>query len=555
MASDPLRDQLLAKYGPVSDSPSGGLADQIAALQGLRPSESKDEGWDIFQPVRTFFGATGGVGGQVAGAFAPEAYQKALEEIRAARGVTDESPWYEQTEASPTAGDVAVASMSPEFRQSGLGHFVEPVTRLAGGILGDPTTYLGFGAGKLASSIAGRVAPELVGAASTAERARAAAIAAGTLTADAAKTARFNDAAQIAERVLSAGSPMQQRLFRAGGWVQQAEPVALAAPAALAYGPETIRSIYEQAKQIPQSEHPVADAASVALLSGMTVLMGKGLMDAGRAINTWRTHAETHSLTPDVIAQGEAQITAKVQELSVPEMPVVEGSFAYDPYVERPGVTRVADAGVPSAEPIPGAPVRVGEAGIPTAEPVTGVTRVATAGEPQLLDPSAVSLEPLPVLPEGDARLARGRPPQNIVEGVAEPPVPAEVKVAAEPQVATSIPPVTPELPPVAPELPPVAAAVDPMGALSARVKEANLSELETKILQRKFKTAGSVEEANAALDSTLADRARRAAPAPPAPDLQAQLEASLTAKVEPASTQQAAESAPPIKPERKSVV
>lgn len=453
MASDPLRDQLLAQYGAVSDDPLGGLADQIAALQGLRPSEPKDEGWDVFQPVRTFFGATGSIGGQAARLIAPDSYQRAQEEIRASRGITEDSPWYEQVEALPTAGDVAVGAMSPEFRQSGVGRVVEPITRIAGGILGDPTTYLGLGAGKLASSIASRVAPELTVAASAAERAREAAVAAGSLTLAEAKNARLLDAAEIADRVLTAGSPMQQRLFQAGGWVQQAEPLALGAPAALAYGPETIRTAYEQAKGIPESEHPVADAASVALLSGMSLLMGKGLMDANKAIRTWRTHAETHSLTPDVIAQGEAQITSKVQELAPPEMPMVEGELV------PPTVTRTP-AGIPTAEPISGAPVRVAEAGIPTAEPVTGVTRVATAGEPQLIDQSAVSLEEPPLLPDDAVRLARGPVPKNLVQDVAEPPLPElpPAPPAPEPPPAPVTPPVAPEPPPQAPP----AAAVTP---------------------------------------------------------------------------------------------
>jgi len=43
--------------------------------------EKQDEGWDVFQPVRTFFGAAGNIGGQLLGLADPEAYEQASKEV------------------------------------------------------------------------------------------------------------------------------------------------------------------------------------------------------------------------------------------------------------------------------------------------------------------------------------------------------------------------------------------------------------------------------------------------------------------------------------------
>jgi hypothetical protein len=153
---------------------------------GLGPAAEKpkvEEGPDIFQPIRTAFGATQNVGGQLIGAFDPEAYAAAQEELRKSLGVTEVSPWYEKVEAAPGLGDVLAQEVPTSIRESIPGRIVGPVARMAGNILGDPTTYtpaiLGKAGGLLAKGVKG--AEPIIAASDVAVRGAEEAVRAGVV--------------------------------------------------------------------------------------------------------------------------------------------------------------------------------------------------------------------------------------------------------------------------------------------------------------------------------------------------------------------------------------
>jgi len=269
---------------------------QLLKELGLAPEPTETS---IFQPIRTAFGATQGVGGKALGVLAPEAYAAAEAELRKNLGVTEQSPWYKQVEASPGLGDVGAQLVPESVRQSRLGTALGPVGRLAGNIAGDPTTYTPWALGKLSSGIVAGIpeAAAVAERAAQAEATRRAFIGPLTKTMEVAQNVdRANDARAVVEAVRANASPLTRRVFTAGNVIQSAEPYALGTAAALAYGPEALKSAYEGWKQVAQgiTEQPVldtaAEAANATLLTALTAMMGHGLISTGEAMIRLRRH-------------------------------------------------------------------------------------------------------------------------------------------------------------------------------------------------------------------------------------------------------------------------
>jgi hypothetical protein len=423
---------------PDRESPT----DLARRLSGL-PPEEEDEGFDIFQPIRTFFGASQGVGGAALGAVTPEAYEKAKEEMRAAFGVTEASPWYEETEALPGVGDVAAQYFPQELRESLLGRAVGPVGRMAGNILGDPTTYIGGIVGRLAKgAVTGIEGGEaLLKAARIAKVGRADLLKKGVLTKAEAALQELSDARKITQLVLEKGTPAQQRMFKTGIGLAEAGPLAMGAGAALAYGPAVVKETAAGVKRTIEAEgvgETTAEAANTMLMAGLSALMAKGLIDAGTATRTWHQHLRDTGQIPKEVERMEAGLTEEAAGVP-PEgpIPVAEGP-EMPPMREGPPLPEAPPVEVPTEVPPMPAPegppgTFVPEPGAPT--PI----RLPPETEQALLDLGYRPAE-IGMLSEDDAAriLAEVTPPERVDEAVA----PATVEEAgAAPGAEVEAPP------------------------------------------------------------------------------------------------------------------
>ena len=397
-------------------------ADVSRILQDMGLTNPAEEGTDYLQPIKTAFATGPATVGRAIGAAVPEQYAAARAELEKQHGITPESPWYKKLEASPALGDIAAQFVPQEVRESRLGTALGPIGRLGGNILGDPLTYtpwlLAKGTGAVIRSV-----PEAATAleeAGKAEQARRAFIGPLSTAAQAAQaTSRTAEADAIARAVMQYGSPLQRQAYRAGSIIQTAEPIAVGSAAALAYGPAALRGAWEGWKQVGQgiTQQPLADTAAegvnALLQTGLSAMMAHGLISAGEGAAAWNRHLrDSRPADAAAVEQQVGQVGGAVQaavEGAEPQLPpeltaAVEGAFgpAGPPRLgappERfvPGMIR-EEAGPPTAEPIPGAPVRVAE-GLPLqAEPIPGV-RGLGAPEP-------------PMLPEGAATLVPEEPP------------------------------------------------------------------------------------------------------------------------------------------------
>jgi hypothetical protein len=448
----------------LSEDEFAAIDDQIRALQGLPPRVKQDEGLDLFQPVRTALSYTGNVGGQVArGLGGEQLYQEAKAAREQELGITPDSPWYESAEALPTLGDVITQSFSPEFKASGVGRIVTPVTNIVGAAVGDPTSYIA-GIAKGVSGVAARAAGAgaLMEDATAANKLRAALVTAGELAPEVAAKQAEKDAALIVQHVMTKGTPAQQAMYKAGGFLREAEPLALTAPAALAYGPQTIAAAYEQAKGIPESETPIADAASAALLGGLSVMMGKGLLDAGSALSTWQKHAADKGLAQAVVDQGDQQIAAAAAETGFALQPGPTDTAMQLPLFEGARPTPLAAAAAEAAPPTGPLPGQLGLGDVEARgqlEPVTTARQEAPVAE---VPPAAVEA-PVQVSPESTIPERPVEPPAAEVPAPApEPPVAPAAPAAAEAAVPVEAPVPPPAERPVTPGPSGDLTAIDP---------------------------------------------------------------------------------------------
>lgn len=414
---------------------------------GLLPK--KDEGLDVFQPVRTLFGATMGAGGMALGAFAPEQYAAARSELEKAHGITPTSPWYERTEALPGLGDVAAQFVPQDVRESRLGTALGPVARLGGNILGDPTTYTPFVLGKATGAIA-RSVPEagaLIGRSAEAELARRAALSAaplaegalgpgGQVLRDAAAAARATEGADIAKAVMQHGNLAQRAGYFGGAAIQNAEPAVLGTAAALAYGPEAVKGAYEGWKEAfsGATTEPVLDTAAqtanALLQTGLSALMAHGLISGAEAASRFQRHLE---------AQRPADVRAAVEQVGGRVAGAVEEAVrppVVEPAVGEPTILSVLQGVETAPRPL------VNE---PTIEPPIRA--------PEVVEPPILARAPEPI-------------PEPAPPGAASTAQLAEPRVVAEPPArpAEAVPEVIPVREPLAvrPELPVEPRAAEP---------------------------------------------------------------------------------------------
>ena len=428
MSSIPLEvRRILEAQGITLPEDSGGsVAADVLAELGIRPPEP--EGSDIFQPIRTTFGATGGVVPKALEPLAPGQYASARAALEKAHGITPTSPWYEKTEALPGLGDVAAEFVPESVRQSRLGTALGPIGRLAGNILGDPTTYTPAILGRATGAIA-RGVPEartLIQSAAEAELARRSALAAAplaegmlgpSLTRGAAEAARLAEGRQIARTVLEQGAPLQREAFRVGSAIREAEPFATGAAAALAYGPAAARGALEGWKQVGEgiTEQPIldtaAEATNAALQTGLSALMAKGLISAVQATATFERHlAEQRPARVEgaVAAVGE-DLASRVRRLGQ-EPPLVEPPLAP---LERRGPFAPPELGEPGIPRLPREPGFAPELPPPgMVEPIPSMLRAQPEGVPSLGIPRKIETAPQPRMAEGEiAPVAEVRPP------------------------------------------------------------------------------------------------------------------------------------------------
>jgi hypothetical protein len=279
---------------------------QDIARSVLGQDEEEEEGLDLFQPIRSFFGASEGIGGYGLGQILPEAYEEAAVEKKADFGITEEDPIYEKAEALPGGGDVLAQLVPDPIRESLPGRALGPVSRMVGNIVFDPTTWTPLAAAKAAKGVILGIkgGSAMFKAAQTADKSRKLAVTAGKLTREASRAAHMQDAARIADLVLKTGTPSQIRAYKAGIGVAAGGDLAMGAAAAVAYGPEVVGATIEGVRRTAAAESPgeaVAEGANAALMAGLTYLMGKGAIDAATATRAYTRHLkDTKQIPKDV---------------------------------------------------------------------------------------------------------------------------------------------------------------------------------------------------------------------------------------------------------------
>jgi hypothetical protein len=425
------------------------VADEVLQELGISLPKREAEGLDIFQPVRTAFGATQGVGGSALGAIAPQEYAAARAELEKGLGVTPTSPWYEKVEASPGLGDVAAQFVPQSVREGLVGKAIGPIGRLAGNIIGDPTTYTPFVLGKASRAILGGVpeAASVLERAREAERVRQAALGAAPLaegaigpglTRSLAEAARAREIAEASTAFMRGASPLQRGALTAAETFRTAEPIAMGSAAALAYGPAAVRGAYEGWKEAASgiTEQPVAETAAetanALLQTGLSAMMAGGLISAADAARTWKTHLAEQR--PADARAGIEQVGGIVSEVAAR----APGEAPTEPIPSTPRPVEAPPAGPiqpgiiepPRTEPQPTEPAVV-------ARPPEAPVEVSPGGvepTPQRAEPILPG-EPPPRPPEAPPEVvAAPRPPEP-------PPAPPAVARAAEPTVPTETAP------------------------------------------------------------------------------------------------------------------
>jgi len=338
-------------------------------------------------PVKAFFGATGGIGGKLAGLVAPEAYERAkqanLEYQTEGRGAENAS-FLEEAAALPGLGDVISEALPTSFKESGLGRAVDPIGRLLGNIGGDPTTYLSLGASALTKG--GRVlagASEALSAADKsiaavkglrevdlARKAGNAALAADKL----GEAARLNEAVDLGkfgegvQKLFEARTTAAQALVEASkahpivnalskaarpgafssalgdvrqgqavsGFAKAAAALPLSPVPALVYAPQMLQGIKEGAsetlQQAQEGNYGAAAGAGVGTLlqAGLAALVSKGLIDEGKALRTLRNVNAGPELFKQVEVQGNEALSVVEGEVpqAAPPKPTKPATFA-----------------------------------------------------------------------------------------------------------------------------------------------------------------------------------------------------------------------------------
>lgn len=237
---------------------------------GLLPEQEPSLWRRVTTPVRTIFGATQGVGGKLGElAFGEEAYRRAKEaNLEAAGEPLEDTPWYEETAALPGLGDVAAEMLPTEFRESTPGRILEPVGKIVGNIIGDPTTYTPLVAKNVGSALV-----RSVPAAEKVVQELNAARQLGQAVDEAPYFARMWQAMEEA-------GPIKANAFKLAESLDQADN-AMAAAAGVVYGPDVLTGAWESAKAAFGAEtfnEALVGGANTALMAGLGILMGKGML-------------------------------------------------------------------------------------------------------------------------------------------------------------------------------------------------------------------------------------------------------------------------------------
>jgi hypothetical protein len=480
-------------------------------LAGLPPVE--EEGLDIFQPIRTFFGASQGIGGKGLGYLAPEAYEQATEEMKTAFGVTEGDPWYEEVEALPGGGDVLAQLVPKGVRESLVGRGIGPVSRMAGNILFDPTTYIGGAAAKGAVAAVKGVKGGAAALKSFREAEKGRKLIhrglkarggdSATRYAQRAAREKARDASRIADLVLEQGTPAQQRAYRLGIGMEMGGPLALGVGAAAAYGPEVVGATVEGAKRTVEAEgagEKAAEAANTLLMAGLSALMTKGVIDAAQAGRAWNRHLKDTKQIPETIERMESELAEEAVPRAIPEgeaptrgpgmlsdedARLLDEEYGEVPAPEPTGeIPAVPEKPAPVAEVAPEAPPREAVA-TPEEAIATPIEKVV---EPEGVTPEAppgVEPSPEPAVPKPEAALPEAPP---------EAPAPTpEVPVPEKPVEPVTEAPVAPEAPTPAPEAP------APVPEAPAVVPDAVREIWENKGFQKAYKSALGKEKAQVA--------------------------------------------------------
>lgn len=298
-------------------------------LEEAAPPEK--EGLDIFQPIRTAFGLTQAAGGALAGQIAPESYEAAKRELAQNLGMTPESPWYEKAEALPGLGDVLAQAVPTGVRESVPGRILGPVARMAGNIVGDPTTYTPFILGKAGNLIAKGVegGEAALKASQATVRGAEELYRAGEIGRDALTAARGKAAGDVFRAVVEHGSPLQAKAYKAAAVISEIDPIAQGTAAALAYGPQVAESAWDSLKQTLSADslsEGLVSGANTALMAGLGVLMGKSLVSAAKAKDVLaRAVADQSGLKAPGKAPAEPVLPSeRVEAPTAPEAPPAE---------------------------------------------------------------------------------------------------------------------------------------------------------------------------------------------------------------------------------------
>ncbi len=399
----------------------------------------------VTQPVKALFGVTGNVGGQLAGALAPDLYEEALkrnlEAEAAARGVAPEAlTSLEQGEALPGLGDVLTSA--DIFQDSAPGRVVGHVAGLAGNILGDPTTYLG-GAGALSKISAIRKIGQ-------------GAEAAGVLERLALRPGLTSRAVEAAGAALAGGRTGEAFLKGAGALID----APFGPLAALAYAPELIQGTTQPLGQAfthatkGETGPALEELAKSALTATMAGLVARGIYSdaqAARLIKDFHTPVPT----PDVAAAQVAQTNPELIPALTPETAPPLGTpadlgRAFPQQPAQGGFTRQAPVTLPQpvrGEGFPGQP-QVRSLGTTEQALTAGpATEGPGIGQPQGgVSPQAkLDAEALPgqAAPSAVSPLAQNAPPALQAPATAMPEAPMGVGAAQEvtpPQAAPQQP-------------------------------------------------------------------------------------------------------------------